>query len=68
MAKVRTQKKHFRLPGNNRKIATPPPPAPIQLTLANASLWQAKFMEEIRNEFRILNAQIKEALANAGTE
>lgn len=62
-----SKKKRFTLPGNNRKKPTTPPPVapapgPIALTAENAPLWTAKFMEEIRNEFRILNGQLKELI------
>ena len=65
------KKKRFVLPGNNRKTATPPPstkPAPIQLTAENSPLWIAKFLEEIRNELRVLNGHFAKALENVGTE
>lgn len=67
MAKVKKNKR-FTLMGNNQKPVVPQKPAPIQLTLANAPLWQAKFTEEIRNELRILNNSLEKILANAGTQ
>jgi len=67
-----SKKKRFVIPRNNKKSTIPPPvalaPGPVQLNAENAPLWTCKFMEEIRNELRILNASIKDIVKNVGTE
>lgn len=54
--------KHFKLPGNNNRLpkpTAPQDPPVVQLTLANAPLWQAKFLEGLRDETK----GVKEELA-----
>lgn len=57
MSKANSNKR-FKLPGNNRNPNPTPPvtrPGVVTLDAQNAPLWQAKFMEEIRDELRKMN-------------
>ena len=64
------KKKRFTLPGTNKKTVAPSPvkptpaPGPVTLTTENAPLWTCKFLEEIRNELRVMNKYLEKATAN----
>jgi hypothetical protein len=51
MAKVNSER-NLKLGGNGK---TPAPPQRVELTLANAPMYQAKFLEGILIEFQKLN-------------